>query len=65
MKPYEPQDRMFLWCLAQTQAPVMVGTLQMVRAQRGESLRYHEGWLRQCFALSEDLPLVDGEFLPQ
>jgi serine/threonine-protein kinase HipA len=66
MKPaYQPQDQMFLWCLMQPEAPVLVGSLQMVRALRGVSLRYGEGWLRQGFALSEDLPLVDSEFLPQ
>jgi len=62
---YQPRDELFLWWLGQPEAPVPVGTLQLVRSLRGVSLRYGEGWLRHGFALSEDLPLVDGELLPQ
>jgi serine/threonine-protein kinase HipA len=36
----------------------------MVRASRGVSLRYAASWRAAGFALSEDLPLVDTEFLP-
>jgi serine/threonine-protein kinase HipA len=35
-----------------------------VRTLRGVSLRYTREWLASGFALSEDLPLVDEEFLP-
>ncbi|MEW6707775.1 MAG: HipA domain-containing protein [Pseudomonadota bacterium] len=62
---YQPRDELFLWLLARPEAPVLVGTLRMVRALRGVSLQYHDAWLRQGFALSEDLPLVGGEFMPQ
>jgi serine/threonine-protein kinase HipA len=61
---YQPRDQLFLWWLAQPQQPVLVGELQMVRSMRGVSLRYDEAWLRHGIALSEDLPLVSGEFLP-
>ncbi|MCD2339965.1 HipA domain-containing protein [Ideonella azotifigens] len=36
----------------------------MVAAGKGVSLRYAQAWLHDGFALSEDLPLVDNEFLP-
>ncbi|MED5620176.1 type II toxin-antitoxin system HipA family toxin [Ideonella sp. BN130291] len=62
---YQPRDTLFLWLLQQPEQPVLVGELQMVRSLRGVSLRYSDTWLRQGFALSEDLPLVSGEFLPQ
>ena len=62
---YEPRDQLYLWLLSRPQAPVLVGTLHMVRGLRGVSLRYADTWLRNGFALSEDLPLVAGEFLPQ
>jgi serine/threonine-protein kinase HipA len=65
MSAYQPRDELFLWLLTQPQRPVFVGTLQTVRSLRGVSVRYHDEWLRTGFALSEDLPLVGGEFLPQ
>lgn len=61
---YEPRDTLFLWLLTQPAQPVLVGTLQHLRASRGVSLRYAAPWLARGFALSEDLPLIDGEFLP-
>jgi serine/threonine-protein kinase HipA len=60
-----PRDQLFLWLLTQPDAPVLIGTLNMLRASRGVSLRYGEEWLAHGFALSEDLPLVDEEFLPR
>jgi len=36
----------------------------LIAAGKGVSLRYHKEWLRTGFALSEDLPLIDTEFLP-
>jgi serine/threonine-protein kinase HipA len=62
--PYTPQDRLYLWLLTQPAAPVFIGTLNMLRTSRGVSLRYAQEWLERGFALSEDLPLIDEEFLP-
>jgi serine/threonine-protein kinase HipA len=61
---YQVQDKLFLWMLAQPQQPRLVGELNTVRTMRGVSLRYDATWLRDGFALSEDLPLLDQEFLP-
>ncbi|MFT3801279.1 MAG: HipA N-terminal domain-containing protein [Burkholderiaceae bacterium] len=41
-----------------------MGTLGLVSAGKGVSLRYDRTWLTDGFALSEDLPLVDIEYLP-
>jgi serine/threonine-protein kinase HipA len=41
-----------------------VGELNRVRASQGVSLRYFTDWLQHGFELSEDLPLIDQEFLP-
>ena len=41
-----------------------VGELRWVRSSQGVSLRYRPDWLDHGFALSEDLPLIDQEFLP-
>jgi serine/threonine-protein kinase HipA len=59
-----PPDAMCLWWLGQPQRPILIGTLAIVRATRGVSLRYAPAWLSHGFALSEDLPLIDTEFLP-
>ena len=61
---YVPQYSMFLWYLGAPAQPVPVGTLRLVRSLRGVSLQYDASWLRGGFALSEDLPLIDTEFLP-
>jgi serine/threonine-protein kinase HipA len=61
---YTPVDRLYLWLLTQPQRPLPVGELNLVRATQGVSLRYADSWLRDGFPLSEDLPLIDGEFLP-
>ena len=61
---YQPVDQLYLWWLGSPDAPVLIGTLRTVRALRGVSLRYATSWLAQGFALSEDLPLIDTEFLP-
>lgn len=61
---YRPADALYLWWLARPEQPVLVGTLETVRASRGVSLRYAPSWLQSGFALSEDLPLRDVEFLP-
>jgi serine/threonine-protein kinase HipA len=41
-----------------------VGELNLVRSNQGVSLKYFAQWLEHGFALSEDLPLTDQEFLP-
>lgn len=62
--PYKPTDRLYLWLLTQPDQPVLIGELQIVRSLQGVSLRYDANWLRRGFPLSEDLPLIDQEFLP-
>lgn len=57
-------DDLHLWYLANPARPLYVGALKLVSAGKGVSLRYGQDWLTQGFALSEDLPLVDTEFLP-
>jgi serine/threonine-protein kinase HipA len=57
-------DDLYLWDLADPAHPRLVGDLKLVSAGKGVSLQYSPDWLRTGFALSEDLPLVDTEFLP-
>jgi serine/threonine-protein kinase HipA len=57
-------DDLYLWYLAAPATPRYVGALKLVSAGKGVSLRYGKEWLTHGFALSEDLPLVDNEFLP-
>jgi len=54
-------DDLHLWYLAD---PRYVGALKLVSAGKGVSLHYGADWLAHGFPLSEDLPLVDTEFLP-
>ncbi|WP_300649109.1 type II toxin-antitoxin system HipA family toxin [Hydrogenophaga sp.] len=61
---YIPVDTLHLWYLGRPAQPVRVGELNLVMGGRGVSLRYASDWLRQGFALSEDLPLIDREHLP-
>jgi serine/threonine-protein kinase HipA len=61
---YEPSDRLYLWLLTRPQQPVPIGELNLVRSTQGVSLRYVDSWLQRGFPLSEDLPLMDEEFLP-
>lgn len=61
---YTPTDRLHLWLLTQPQQPVLIGELNLVRSNQGVSLRYAQSWLQTGFPLSEDLPLIDQEFLP-
>ena len=61
---YRPTDRLYVWLLTHPQQPILVGEINLVRTTQGVSLRYAESWLRRGFALSEDLPLIDQEFLP-
>jgi serine/threonine-protein kinase HipA len=50
--------------LTRPQQPVLIGELNLARSIQGVSLRYADPWLEQGFPLSEDLPLIDEEFLP-
>ncbi len=61
---YLPVDRLHLWMLTQPGQPQLVGDITLVRSSQGVSLKYADNWLRSGFALSEDLPLIDQEFLP-
>ena len=62
--PYEPTNQLHLWLLTRPQQPVPIGELNLVRSNQGVSLRYVDSWLQRGFPLSEDLPLIDEEFLP-
>ena len=57
-------DDLYLWHLGAPAMPRYVGELKLVSAGKGVSLRYGSEWLANGFALSEDLPLIDNEFLP-
>jgi serine/threonine-protein kinase HipA len=61
---YRPTDRLYLWLLTQPDQPVLIGELNLIRSTQGVSLRYADSWLKRGFSLSEDLPLIDEEFLP-
>lgn len=61
---YQPTDRLHLWLLSEPANPRYVGELTLVRSNQGVSLRYSAEWLERGFALSEDLPLLEQEFLP-
>ncbi|HEY4081871.1 MAG TPA: hypothetical protein VGM81_14365 [Burkholderiaceae bacterium] len=65
---YRVSNGLFLWWLADPEAPVFVGSLRHVqrkgRQAAGVSLEYAESWLARGPALSDDLPLQRGEFLP-
>jgi serine/threonine-protein kinase HipA len=62
---YQPTNRLYLWLLTQPDRPVLIGELNLIRSTQGVSLRYADSWLKRGFPLSEDLPLIDEEFLPQ
>lgn len=64
LRAYQPADTLYLWWLADPGTPRLIGELRMVRSLRGVSLLYSPSWLEHGFALSEDLPLQPGEFLP-
>ena len=61
---YQPGDLLYLWWLANPAAPRLIGELRMARSLKGVSLAYAQEWLASGFALSEDLPLMPGEFFP-
>ena len=57
-------DDLTLWYLGDPATPRYIGALKLVSAGKGVSLHYGKAWLTNGFALSEDLPQVDTEFLP-
>ena len=61
---YRPTDQLHLWLLMNPAQPLLVGELHLMRKPHSVSLRYAASWLARGFALSEDLPLLTGEFLP-
>lgn len=62
---YQPKDTLYLWWLASPEKPTFVGELNLSRTPRGVSIRYADNWCNNGFALSEDLPLLQGqEFFP-
>ena len=63
---YKPQDTMSLWWLGNGHAsPQRVGQLLLTEGNRKVGLEYSADWLKQGFALSEDLPLGRGVYLPK
>jgi serine/threonine-protein kinase HipA len=64
LAPYEPADRLHLWWLTRPDQPVLIGELSLVRSLQGVSLKYAHDWIARGLPLSEDLPLIDQEFLP-
>jgi serine/threonine-protein kinase HipA len=68
MSGYEARDTLHLWWLGDPAQPRCVGTLRLVqrsaRQPSGVSLQYGNAWLASGLALSEDLPLMPGEFMP-
>lgn len=58
-------DNLYLWYLADPDAPRYVGQLRLVEAGKGVSLQYGAHWLASGFPLSEDLVLTDIEHLPR
>ena len=57
-------DELYLWYLGNPATPRYVGALNLVSTGKGVSLHYGKEWLDNGFALSEDLPLVDIEYMP-
>jgi len=63
---YQPQDVMSLWWLgASSGQPSLIGQLFLAEGNRKVGLEYEPAWLQNGFALSEDLPLARGVFLPK
>lgn len=68
MSDYQPQDRMSLWWLGDPARPRLVGSIMLADSARKVALEYTPEWLARGeggFALSEDLPLHTGIFLPR
>jgi serine/threonine-protein kinase HipA len=61
---YRPTDRLYLFWLRQPEKPELVGQLDLLRSSSGVAVRYADSWLRSGLSLSEDLPLINQDFLP-
>lgn len=64
---YQPQDSMSLWWLGNSARPRLVGSIMLADSARKVALQYAPEWLARGaggFALSEDLPLHAGIFVP-
>ena len=63
---YEPQDSMSLWWLGDAASPQRIGTLSLQDQRRKVALSYEPEWMAspQGFALSEDVPLQGGLYIP-
>ena len=63
-----PADILHLWWLADPETPRHIGSLRLVRRTgtqpAGVSVEYARTWIGRGRALSEDLPLQPGEFMP-
>lgn len=57
-------DTLHLWWLGRPDMPRYIGELHLFRPLKGVSLRYATGWLASGFPLSENLPLIPQELLP-
>ncbi|MDQ2186247.1 HipA domain-containing protein [Alcaligenaceae bacterium A4P071] len=64
IEQYRPGDALYLWWLGNPADPRLIGELHVVRTNQGVSLTYDDRWLATGFALSEDLPLQTGTYLP-
>jgi serine/threonine-protein kinase HipA len=62
---YTPRDNLSLWWIGDAAQCRLVGELTLVLGGRGVALQYAPAWLQSGFALSEDLPLTSGLFLPK
>jgi serine/threonine-protein kinase HipA len=61
---YQPRDELYLWWLADPSRPRLIGDLSLVMGKRSVGLQYADEWLRSGFALSQDLALRRGLFVP-
>lgn len=61
---YRPQDLMWLWWLGDA-VPRRVGSISLTAGHRKVALTYDAQWIEQGFALSEDLPLAGGLWVPK
>jgi serine/threonine-protein kinase HipA len=66
---YKPQDTMSVWWLGvgagQQSGPRLIGHVFLAEGNRKVGLEYAAEWIQHGFALSEDLPLARGVFLPK
>lgn len=66
LEPYKPQDSMGLWWLgAGPRVARLIGQLFLADGNRKVALEYDPAWIQTGFALSEDLPLARGVFVPK